>query len=245
MYVDRTYRGEISSELITFDVKIKETDLLISLSAEDFTAEVKDMITQFVFVLRNELEKYIQEDPDFFSSLSPYVVSSGAPAIAYQMAKYANMAGVGPMAAVAGGFAQMVGEFAGDFSKEVIVENGGDIYLKSSKVRQVGIFAGKSPFSNRIGIKIPPKETPMGICTSSGTVGPSLSFGKADAAIILAKSTFLADAVATATGNRITTPEDFDAAIRFGQKIDGIMGMVLIKDDKMVVWGSVEIVPIK
>ncbi|MEL7566529.1 MAG: UPF0280 family protein [Dehalobacterium sp.] len=245
MYVDRAYRGEISSELITFDIKIKETDLLISLCAKDFTPKVKDMITQYTFVLRNELEEYIQEDPDFFSTLSPYVVSSGAPTIAYQMVKYANMAGVGPMAAVAGGFAQMVGEFAGGFSQEVIVENGGDIYLKSSKVRQVGIFAGKSPFSNRIGIKIPPKKTPLGICTSSGMVGPSLSFGKADTAIILAQSAFLADAVATATGNRVTAPEDFDEAISFARNINGVSGIVLIKDDKMAVWGSVEIVPIK
>lgn len=244
MYVDRIYRGELSSELKTFDIKIKETDLLISLNAKDFTSETKDMITQYTFLLRNELETYIQEDPNFFSSLSPHIVSPGAPAIAFQMAKSSNIAGVGPMAAVAGGFAQMVGEYAGRFSKEVIVENGGDIFLRSSKVRQVGIFAGKSPFSNRIGIKIPPSKTPLGVCTSSGTVGPSLSFGKTDAAIILAKSAFLADAVATAAGNRVAAPEDFDEAMKFGQKIEGVIGIVLIKDDKMAVWGSVEIVPI-
>lgn len=245
MYVDRIYRNEIISDLKTFNVKIKETDLLISLKTKDYNPEIEDMITQYTFLLRNELEEYIKRDPVFFTSLTPHIVIPEAPLIAFNMAKYANMAGVGPMAAVAGGFAQMVGEYAGQFSQEVIVENGGDIFLKSSKSRTVGIFAGKSPFSNRIGIKIPSNKNPLGICTSSGTVGPSLSFGKADAAIILSKSVFLADAAATAAGNRVNTPEDFDEAINFIRNIKGISGIVLIKDDKMAIWGSIEIVPVK
>jgi len=244
MYVERKYRGELSSDLATFEVKIKETDLLISLEPKDVTPEIKDKITRYTFLLRNGLEKYIEEDPVFLHTLSPHLVSPGAPVIAFQMAKCANMAGVGPMAAVAGGFAQMVGEFAGRLSREVIVENGGDIYLKTSKVRKIGIFAGPSPFSNRIALKIHPAKTPLGICTSSGTVGPSLSFGKADAVVILAKSAFLADACATATGNMVTTPNDFDRAIEFARKINGVMGILLIKDDKMAAWGSVEIAPI-
>ncbi|WP_089609730.1 UPF0280 family protein [Dehalobacterium formicoaceticum] len=245
MYVDRIYRNDVISNLKTFNIKIKETDLLISLRAEDYHPEIEDTVTQYTFLLRNELEEYIKSDPVFFTSLTPHLVRPEAPELAVSMAKYANMAGVGPMAAVAGGFAQMVGEYVGQFSREVIVENGGDIYLKSAQTRTVGIFAGKSPFSNRIGIKIPSYKTPLGICTSSGTVGPSLSFGQADAAIILAKSVFLSDAAATAAGNLVNTPEDFDATIKFIRKIKGISGIVLIKDDKMALWGSVEIVPIK
>lgn len=244
MYVDRTYRSEIASELRSFDIKIKETDLLISLSAKDFSPEIKDMTRQYIFSLRNQLENYIKEDPDFFSSIDPYLISKDAPIIVKEMTRCSNMAGVGPMAAVAGAFAELVGRFIGTFSREVIVENGGDIYLKSKKVRQVGIFAGKSPFSNQIGLRILPQKTPLGICTSSGTVGPSLSFGRADAVVILAKSAFLADAVATATGNIINTPEDFEEGINFAQKIEGVQGIVLIKDDRMSIWGSVEIVPL-
>jgi ApbE superfamily uncharacterized protein (UPF0280 family) len=243
MYVDRIYRNDVISDLKTFNIKIKETDLLISLKKEDYSPEIEDAITQYTFLLRNELEEYIKIDPVFFTSLTPHIVCLEAPALAFNMAKFSNMAGVGPMAAVAGGFAQMIGEFIGQYSQEVIVENGGDIYLRSSKTRTVGIFAGESPFSNRIGIRISPHQTPMGICTSSGTVGPSLSFGKADAAIVLAESVFLSDAAATAAGNMVNTPEDFDAAIKFIRKLPGIKGIVLIKDDKMAIWGSVEIVP--
>ncbi|MGI6684970.1 MAG: UPF0280 family protein [Bacillota bacterium] len=244
MYVERKYRGELSSDLTSFNVKIKETDLLISLKPQDITPEIKDKITQYIFLLRNELEKYIEEDSDFLHTLNPYLVRPGAPAIAFEMAKCANMAGVGPMAAVAGGFAQMVGKYAGQFSQEVIVENGGDIYLKSSKVRKIGIFAGSSPFSGRIALKIQPSKTPLGVCTSSGTVGPSLSFGKADAVVIMARSAFLADACATATGNRVTTPADFNQAMEFARKINGVNGILLIKDDKMAAWGSIEIAPV-
>ncbi len=244
MYVDREYRRELVSDLTSIEIKIKETDLLISLKPADYSSEVKEKITQYTFFLRNELEKYMDEDPDFFRTLNPHVIMSGAPAIAFQMAKYSNMVGVGPMAAVAGGIAQMVGEYAGRFSREVIVENGGDIYLRTSKVRKIGIFAGSSPFSKRIALKINPARTPLGVCTSSGTVGPSLSFGKADAAVIMADSAFLADACATATGNLVTTPADFNSAIEFARKIKGVRGILLIKDDKMAVWGSVEIAPI-
>lgn len=243
MYVERTYRDDLSKDLATFEVKIKETDLLVSLKPKDVTPEIKDRITRYTFLLRNELEQYIKENPDFFYTLSPHMVQPGAPEIAFQMAKYANMAGVGPMAAVAGGFAQMVGEYAGRFSREVIVENGGDIYLKSSKVRKIGIFAGPSPFSRRIALKINPARTPLGICTSSGTVGPSLSYGKADAVVILAKSVFLADACATAAGNLVKTPEDFNQAIEFAKRIQGISGILIIKDEKMAAWGQVEIAP--
>jgi len=244
MYVDRKYRSELASDLATFEIKIKETDLLISLTPEAITPEIKDRIAQYTFFLRNELESYIQEDPEFFHTLSPHLVRPGAPEIAFQMAKCANLVGVGPMAAVAGGFAQMVGEYAGRFSREVIVENGGDIYLKSSKTRKVGIFAGTSPFSKRIAVKIHPTKKSIGICTSSGTVGPSLSLGKADAAVVLAKSAFLADACATAVGNKVTNPEDFDRAIEFVRKIKDVTGVLLIKDDKMAVWGDVEIAPL-
>ncbi|ATW23948.1 UPF0280 family protein [Candidatus Formimonas warabiya] len=245
MNVDRIYRKNLSADLETFEVKIKETDLLISVEPNRIGPEIREKIQQYTYGLRQELETYLAEDPDFQITLSPYLIYTGAPVIAQKMAKYANIAGVGPMAAVAGGFAEMVGEYVGQFSPEVIVENGGDIYLKSRKPRIVGIFAGMSPFSNRIGLKLFPRQMPLGVCTSSGTVGPSLSFGKADAAIILAKSAFLADAAATAVGNRVNSPEDFDLALACAKKIDGIHGIVIIKDDKMAAWGAVEVVPIK
>lgn len=244
VYVDRKYRDHLSTDLVTFEIKIKDTDLLISVKAEAYNSEIVENIQRYTYNLRNELENYILSDSDFKTTLEPYIVGGDAPFIAQQMVKYANIAGAGPMAAVAGGFSEMVGKYAAQFSEEVIVENGGDIFIKAQKPRNIGIFAGKSPFSNKVAIKVFPHMTPLGICTSSGTVGPSLSFGKIDAAIIIAKSTFLADAVATATGNRVHDPGDFDSALNFAQHINGVKGIMLIKEDKMAVWGDIELVRI-
>ncbi|HEY50641.1 MAG TPA: UPF0280 family protein, partial [Dehalococcoidia bacterium] len=129
-----------------------------------------------------------------------------------------------------------------EFSPEVIVENGGDIFLKSLRPRIIGVFAGDSPLTGKLGLQIEPEDTPLGICTSSGTVGHSLSFGRADAAIVLAESATLADAAATAIGNRVSDVADIEGAIEFAQSIGQLKGVVIIKDDKLGVWGEVKLV---
>ncbi|GAI31340.1 unnamed protein product [marine sediment metagenome] len=149
--------------------------------------------------------------------------------------------GIGPMASVAGAIAEFVGSQLLDSSPEIIVENGGDIYLKSFGERLIGIYAGKSPLTGKIGLEINGQDTPMGICTSSGTVGHSLSRGKADAVIVLSKSAALADAAATAIGNLIIQPDDIPSGIEFAQGIDGLKGVIIIQGDKMGLWGEVKI----
>jgi hypothetical protein len=146
------------------------------------------------------------------------------------------------MAAVAGAIAEAVGKDLLAFSPEVIVENGGDIFLKISRKRLVGICAGQSSLTNKIALEIMPGETPLGICTSSGTMGHSLSLGSADAVIVLSPSTSLADAAATALGNVVKTADDIPQAIEKAQSIEGLRGVVIIVDDKMGVWGKVRIV---
>ena len=121
----------------------------------------------------------------------------------------ADKVDVGPMAAVAGAIAEHVGKELLPFSREVIVENGGDIFLRIIKARSIGVYAGEtSPFSGKIGLEISPEQTPLGICASSGTVGHSLSFGGSDACIVLSHSTALADAAATAIANLIGYADD-------------------------------------
>jgi hypothetical protein len=127
-------------------------------------------------------------------------------------------------------------------SREVIVENGGDIFLSTKKGRLVAVFAGDSPLSGRIALKISPGE--VGVCTSSGTVGHSLSFGKADAVVVVSPDTLLADAAATALGNRVRSEEDIKKALHFAQEIPGIKGVVVVKGEKLGAWGEVELVPI-
>ncbi len=173
------------------------------------------------------------------------MVERDAPQIVKAMAKAAADVGVGPMAAVAGAIAECVGKELLAFSEEVIVENGGDIFLKTLKRRLVGVYAGdNSPFTGKIALEIQPEETPLGVCTSAGTVGHSLSFGRADACIVLSTSTALADAAATALGNLIQEAGDIPKATDFASRTEGIRGVVVIKDDHMGIWGQVKVVPV-
>jgi len=188
------------------------------------------------------LEGYIARYPEFATALKPFPVGDDAPHIVKEMAEAAERVGVGPMAAVAGAVAEYVGKELLNFSSEVIVENGGDIFLKNLERRVVGIYTGKTPFTGKIALQIEPEDTPLGVCTSSGTVGHSLSFGRADAAIVLSPSTPLADAAATAIGNLVTEEDDIYRGIEFAKGIEGLKGVAIIKDDKMALWGEINLI---
>jgi len=237
MYEPRTYRHWIKDkDLISFNVVVEETDLYIRASSN-----LKRKALKLVLKYRNALERFIERHPAFLTSLTPLPVEEDAPHVVRLMSESAAKAGVGPMASVAGAIAEVVGSELSAFSPEIIVENGGDIYLKSLKKRRIGIYAGKSPLSGKIGLEINGEDTPLGICTSSGTVGHSLSYGKADAVIALSKSATLADAAATAIGNLIKQPTDIPNGIEFAQGIDGLRGVIIIEDDKIGLWGEVKI----
>ncbi|HHY46129.1 MAG TPA: UPF0280 family protein [Firmicutes bacterium] len=246
-YVERVYRNIMKSRDLThFNVKVKETDLYVAVDIELAVraAQLCEHVRSLVSREMRSLEQYIVRDPAFYVSLTPHPVRQDAPPIARTMAEAASMASVGPMAAVAGAFAEMVGRALLEDSKQIIVENGGDIFIKSRVERTVAIFAGKSRFSNRIGIKVDPADTPIGISTSSGTVGPSLSLGTSDATVVIAGSAALADAAATAVGNLVNSPEDFGPAVEWAKSIPGLMGVVIIKGDDLTAWGKVELVEI-
>jgi len=239
-YQPRVYRrwGK-DKDLVSFSVVVKETDLFIRARRNLRAKAVKAIVKH-----RKPIEAYIRQHPQFLTTLEPCSVEEDAPDIVKEMAKVAQIAGVGPMAAVAGAIAEAVGKDLLLSSSEVIVENGGDIFLKISKPRLIGVYAGTSPFTSKVALEIQPEETPLGVCTSSGTVGHSLSFGNADAAIVLSQSTFLADAMATAIGNRIRSTNDIPKALDWAQQLPGVSGVVIIKDDKIGVWGKVKIVPV-
>jgi len=237
MYQPRIYRHWIKvSDLVSFNVLDRETDLHIS-------AQQK-LENEALIAIRNcraTLEDYIRSHSLFLSSLEPCVVEAYAPSIVKDMAEAARLAGVGPMAAVAGAIAQAVGNDLLAYTREIIVENGGDIFMKLLSTRLIGVYAGDSPLSGNIALEIAPDETPLGVCTSSGTVGHSLSFGTADAVVVLSPSAALADAAATAVGNKVKTIADIDSAIEAAHNIEGVVGALVIKDDKMGLWGRVKI----
>jgi len=238
MYEQRTYRHSIKdADLVSFQVAVKETDLYIRAS-RDLSVEALAAINE----VRSPLERYINAHPIFLHSLEPLPVEKDAPEIVQRMAQAARLANVGPMAAVAGAVAQMVGERLLHLSPEVIVENGGDIFLKVNNKRRIGIYAGESAFTGKLAIEVEPVQTPLGVCTSSGKVGPSLSLGIADAAVVLAPSAALADAAATAVGNMVKAGTDIDAAIEIGRRIIGVSGIVVISGSNMGAWGDIRLV---
>ncbi len=241
MYEQRTYRNRVNSRtLSTFQVVVKETDLLIH-AEKNLTGEARKLILE----QRGYIEAYIRTHPEFSSALTPWHPIGPAPAIVTDMIRAGANAGVGPMAAVAGAIAETTGIGLLKWTDQVIVENGGDIFVHTKTPLTVGIFAGKSPLSLRIGIRLKAGPKPVSVCTSSGTVGHSLSLGKADAACVVADSGAIADAAATAIGNRVTSAADIEAAITGGRRIAQIRAILIIIGEKMGMWGDLEVVPLK
>lgn len=241
MHEPRFYRHWVNdNDLVSFEVAVKQTNLYIR-----SRRNLKNKALSSVLKHRSSLEAYIEHHPLFLTTLDSYRAEAEAPAIVKEMARVSQLTGVGPMAAVAGAIAEEVGRDLLAFSPEIIVENGGDIFLKTSRKRLVGIYAGQSSFAERIGLEIMPGETPLGIGTSSATLGHSLSLGSADAVVALSSSTALADAAATALGNMVKATEDIQEAIDKARSIEGLGSVIIIAGDKMGVWGSVRIVPIR
>jgi len=234
------YRERITAkDLVSFPILIKETDLLIF--ADNLP---KDEAKNSVLIYRHQLEDYILKYPHFLDSLIPLPLDESAPSIIQEMMRSALLAQVGPMASVAGAIAEFVGKDLLKHTKQVVVENGGDIFIKIAKDLTIGIYAGDSPLSNKLGLKIAPDTTPLGVCTSSGTVGHSLSLGKSDAVTIIAQSTSLADAAATSIGNLVKEKKDIEAGLERAKSIKGIHGALIIVGDQFGAWGNLEIVSI-
>lgn len=238
-YQRRFYREWVGiKDTYVAHLTVRETDLLILADKAIDEGFVRDKI----YFYRRGIEGYISKDKRFSASLKPIEVELVAPPIVREMSHAARLANVGPMAAVAGAIAYFLGrDLLRRGYKDVIIENGGDIFLKTSRPCKVAIYAGKSKaWGKALILKIKPEETPMGICASSGTVGHSLSFGLADTAVILSKNAALADAVATAVANRVRSRQDFKQAVDFAKSIKGVVGGIIILKNHLACWGSVE-----
>lgn len=237
-YQRRFYRDKLlSSGLKPLHYLQKETDLYI---LTDKTL-AEGLISSKVEALRSDIEKYIRNDPGFEHALKPLAIELRAPLIIRLMSKAALRAGVGPMASVAGAVAQLLGEaLIKKGCQEVIIENGGDIFLKVRSLRRIGFYSGKGKFANKLTLLIRPGDTPIGICTSSATLGHSLSFGAAESVTVLAKNAALADAVATAACNRVKSPKDMENALNFCRSIRGVSAAVIVMANKLATFGKIE-----
>jgi ApbE superfamily uncharacterized protein (UPF0280 family) len=224
-------------DLICYEVLHKETDLFCCTKMD-----LSGYIRERVFSYRHQLDEYIHMKPIFKESLIPVESDPLAPAIAREMIAVSSALNVGPMATVAGAMADFVGRDIVDLSDVFIIENGGDICLRTDVERTIQIYAEDSPFSEKIGIKLKPKDSPYGVCTSSATVGPSLSLGNADAVCIIADSALFADGLATCLGNIVKKKDDISIAIEKGQQFPGVIGILIILGEHLGIWGDLDIV---
>lgn len=236
----RVYRQQHHKQGLTaFEITVQETNLHIQ-AETDLSGPAIQEVTR----CREQIQTYIAENPGFKTSLKSMAVTDTAPPIIRNMGIAARAAQVGPMAAVAGAVAEYTGRHLLSFSSQVVVENGGDIFIRSQTDTVLTIFAGRSPFSLTTGIQIPRQPTSFGICTSSGTFGHSKSFGKADAVMVMAQSCILADAAATGLANQVTTENDIAGALETGKQISGVQGLVIIKNTQIGLWGELRLVKI-
>ena len=239
-YRERSYRSRSSNdERRWFCVKFLESDLWIGVDSGSYRASMEADTYAMLVDLRRQMDAYLLMDPQYKTALTPYNAGLEAPNILKEMSRVSHKTGIGPMSAVAGAVAKKVAEFLG--TKEVIVENGGDIYAQAASDMDISVFAGQSPLSEKIGLHIPAAEFPLGICTSSGTVGPSLSLGRADAVMIVCKDVMLADSYATAMANRIKTVNDLQSVIDRISDIPEILGAIAVKDDRLAITGCYEL----
>lgn len=199
---------------------------------KDLTREARDLVRRY----RAQIERYIRRHPEWAESFSPVQAKKHSPIIVKEMSKVAELCGVGPMAGVAGAIAEFMGRRLARLSEEIIIENGGDIFMHTRRERKVCIFAGRSKFSEKVALKISPSDQPYGIATSSGTVGHSYSAGVSDATVIISGSALLSDALATATANIVKGKKDILKGLDFARKINGVKGVLIILKDDIGIW---------
>ena len=212
--------------------QVKET--IVTVIAEE---KYHDVCLDSIRRSREDLERHILEDPFFKVTFEPYDCPKDSPLVVRRMAEATAKVGVGPMAAVAGTIAWIaVEDMVKAGASYAIVDNGGDIALLNDKTAVIGIYAGQSPIKG-LGLEIPTRQKILGICTSSATVGPSISLGNSDAALIVSENVSLADAAATALGNRITNKESLETAFEFLKGVPEVTGALGIIGDRMATYG--------
>ncbi len=243
-YVSRLYRNNMGKgRFYSFTIQYKETDLWIGISPEDYKPKIKDFAYKQVKELRDKMDAYLEEDKEYASALLPYMPAHQAPGIFYDMSAVAQKTGIGPMSAVAGAFAEFVGQsIICNFDvDEIVVENGGDVFIDVKRNITINVFAGESPISEKIGIDVPANYSPCGICTSAGKVGPSLSFGQAHAVMVACKDIKLADSWATAIGNKIKCADDINDIVNEYTGMPEIKSLIIVCDDKLGIGGELEL----
>lgn len=241
---NRIYRQEMGGDRPSFVVSSRDSNLWVAYSAHNVDLkEIRAFAQKYLSTLREELELYCAYAPGFKESLKSYMTDFSAPTIAQHMARMSYKSNVGPMAGVAGGFAQYLGrELLQHFSlDEIIVENGGDLFISSREKTNVKLYAGGDSAAENITLSIPAAYGPLGICASSGKFGPSLSLGKADLVVVACRDAILADQFATAFANRIKSKSDVAVQIEDSRAYPEILSLVIVMEKTLAIRGELSL----
>ncbi|MDP4222944.1 MAG: UPF0280 family protein [Bacteroidota bacterium] len=227
----------------SFRIEHFETDLWIAVDEGLYSKRTEKFSRERVIHYREILDSLIEEFPEFLTSLVPLTAPAGVHPLIGDMYRATSISGTGPMSAVAGAIAEYVcKDLVSEFGfTEVIVENGGDIFMRVTSPVTIAVYAGSSPLSDRIGVIIKPEDSPLSVCCSSGTIGHSLSFGTADACMIACRSGAQADAYATACCNEVKDASMIDKITSDYLQKPEILSVVIIKGDKVSVGGKLEV----
>jgi ApbE superfamily uncharacterized protein (UPF0280 family) len=231
LYVPKTYRTMCQTEnLVNGHVMIQESDLLIRAERD-----LRKPALHILAFLRQQIKDYIDFDISFQNALAPIEIADWAPDIIRKMAAAADVFKVGPMAAVAGAISEEMVHCLSDYSETVIVENGGDVFLKNQQALKLAIYNHNA---ENITLEIAPHVQGIAVCTSSGKFGHSLSFGRADSITVIAPSAYHADAAATAFGNIVQSSDDIQQAIDIAKHYKTITGLVISIGNKVGFFGK-------
>ncbi len=232
------YRSRISCKYkYNWRILYKYSDILVS-SDKDISFKLKRLIKEIYIIL----ESHIRENPSFQKSLSPLESKPRYHPVIKKMCEESAIFNVGPMATVAGAVCDYLASDLDNSCRCLIIENGGDVFIKSDKDIDVGVYLKNKHFADKIYLKVKADDMPCGLCSSSGSFGHSLSMGKSDLVTVLAESTIRADGAATSVANNINSAKDISKTINSYKIKKEIKGILIVKDDTLGVWGKIELI---
>ncbi len=222
----------------SWQISYRYTELFISSDSS-----LEDRIKSLLEEIYSQLDYCIECDPSFEKSLSPVQIKPYFPEPIKNMCRLSAIFNVGPMAAVAGTVNDFLASGLEKYCEnELFIENGGDLYIRSGRSVNIGVYVKNGFFKDSITLQVEPKDMPCGICASSGTFGHSLSFGKCDLAVVLSDTSTGSDAAATAVANSINSADDIKKSLNYFKKLSPVKGLLIVKEDRIGIWGKIKLV---
>ncbi|WP_163715347.1 UPF0280 family protein [Mangrovibacterium lignilyticum] len=244
LFEARTFRNSFPKDRFqSFVVEYLESDVWVGVDPESYRADMEVEVLQVLTKAVDELKAYVEENPLFRKSLKACAVAETAPEAIRKLAHSAELGAVGPLAARSGLLNELIGQALLEKFEigELIVENGGDLYLKLRDSLIVSIFADDLEDSGLMGLEVMPEQTPLGIGTGLGTKGHPINHGKADAVMIMAKNGADAGALAVGVGNRVKKLSDLEKVLKHLKLMPEVTAAVLIVEDQIAVHGDNEL----